>query len=103
MFIIKAIVDWLYDRIGRWLYPQAAKQRDDLIAARKAQGVIDAQSKADEGKIEDRVVVREKATDESQKVVEQNATDIAKARNDLADKLKQVDDAQSIEEVLKIK
>lgn len=103
MFIVKAVIDWLYDRIGRWLYPEATKQRDDLVAKRDAQTGKDKETTAEVVKIEDRVVAREKATDESRKVVEQNTADIAKARNDLADKLKQVDDAQSIEEVLKIK
>lgn len=98
---------WLVGLFGQkaldWAYPEAAKQRDVLIAARKAQAVTDAQTRADVAVIEDRVIAREKEIAADQVAVKQNTADIAQGRTDLADKLKQVDDAQSIEEVLNIK
>jgi hypothetical protein len=105
--VIAALLHWLVGLLGQkaldWAYPKAAAEREALIKRQDEQAVKDEQTKADSAVIEQGVIDREVEIDAGEKVVGQNAIDIANARNEAAGKLKQIEDAETIEEVLNIK
>jgi hypothetical protein len=78
------------------LNPEQKAQTDELFKRRNEQAAEDKKGQAESAAIEDRVVEREAE-------VERNAIDIANSRNEAAGKVKQVEDAETIEEVLNIK